>query len=95
MCIDEKVVAEEMLNIYSGYDYYQTTSIYLLEKKMKDSKTGIKERETEDYEEWLTCQWCKESFPQNELREEVDLGYLCYRCIKAIQSRGETLILKT
>ena len=31
--IDEKAVDEEMLNIYSGYDYYQTTSTYLSEKK--------------------------------------------------------------
>lgn len=61
---------------------------------MNDPKNEINEIEPEDNEEWFECQWCKESFPESELREEVDLGYLCYRCIKAIQSRGETLFLK-
>ena len=84
-----------MLNIYSGYDYYQTTSTYLLEKKMTISKIEIKEKEPEFEEEYHECQWCKESFPESELREEVDLGYLCFQCIKAIQSRGETLYLKS
>ena len=55
----------------------------------------IKEKEPEFEEEYHKCQWCKESFPDNELHEEVDLGCLCYRCIKAIQARGETLILKS
>ena len=94
MRIDEKAAAEEMLNIYSGYDYYQTTSNYLSEEKMTTPKIEIKEKEPEFKEEYLECQWCKESFPESELREEVDLGYLCYRCIKAIQSRGESLYLK-
>lgn len=61
---------------------------------MTTLKIEIKEKEPEFEEEYHECRWCKESFPESELREEVDLGYLCYRCIKAIQSRGETLILK-
>lgn len=55
----------------------------------------IKEKESEFEEEYHECQWCKECFPESELRKEVNLGYLCYRCINAIQSRGETLILKS
>ena len=62
---------------------------------MTNSKNEINEKEPEFEEEYHECQWCKESFPESDLREEVDLGYLCYRCIKAIQSRGETLILKS
>ena len=61
---------------------------------MTTPKIEIKEKELEFKEEYLECQWCKESFPESELREEVNLGYLCYRCIKAIQSRGESLYLK-
>ena len=53
----------------------------------------IKERETEETEEWLKCEWCGETFPESELREEVDLGHLCRRCILDLQSRGETLYL--
>ena len=40
------------------------------------------------------CTWCEELYPESELREEVDLGHLCDRCIAAIHSRGETLTLK-
>jgi hypothetical protein len=62
---------------------------------MITSKNEIKEKEPEFEEEYHECQWCKESFPKCELHEEIYLGYLCYRCIKAIQSRGETLFLKS
>jgi len=61
---------------------------------MITSKNEIKEKEPELKEEYHECQWCKESFPESDLREEFDLGYLCCRCIKAIQSHGETLFLK-
>ena len=62
---------------------------------MTNPKIEIKEKEPEFEEEYHECQWCKQSFPKSDLREEIDLGYLCYRCIKAIQSRGETLFLKS
>lgn len=44
-------------------------------------------------ETWHNCQWCGEIFPEDELREEKDLGYLCEYCISAIESRGEKLYL--
>ena len=49
--------------------------------------------------EWIDeiyhkCQWCGEIFPESDLREEKDLGYLCEHCILAISSRGEDLYLK-
>ena len=62
---------------------------------MLTSKIELKEIEPKFEEEYYECQWCKESFPESDLREELYLGYLCYRCIKAIQSRGETLFLKS
>ena len=39
------------------------------------------------------CQWCGEKFPESELQREADLGLLCARCIKALLSRGEKLVL--
>lgn len=38
-----------------------------------------------------TCIWCEEEFPVEELRKELNLGYLCSRCAAAIWSRGEKL----
>ena len=48
-----------------------------------------------DYEEETeTCTWCNEEFPESELLKERDLGYICWHCIQAIKSRGETLYLE-
>lgn len=60
------------------------------------------ETEAETFEDYLenitesngTCEWCGELFSRSELREEVDMGLLCDRCIAGITSRGEELILK-
>ena len=40
------------------------------------------------------CTWCGEIFDKSELKEELNLGYLCDGCIRAIESRGEELYLK-
>ena len=40
------------------------------------------------------CTWCEDLYPESELREEVDLGHLCDRCIAAISSRGEPRTIK-
>ena len=45
----------------------------------------------EDDEETAICQWCDSEYPISELKNEVDLGYLCPTCISAIKSRGEKL----
>lgn len=39
----------------------------------------------------MECQWCNKLKPNTEGKVEVDLGFLCDTCIKAIESRGETL----
>ena len=61
-------------------------------------KAKAEEREIEITDEsgnaWHLCTWCEDLFPEGELREEVDLGHLCDRCIAAIHSRGESLTLK-
>ena len=40
------------------------------------------------------CAWCGEICDKSELKEELNLGYLCDGCIRAIESRGEELYLK-
>ncbi len=45
-----------------------------------------------DGEEYDFCEWCKELMPIEEMRKEVQLGYLCRNCQMAIASRGEELI---
>ena len=58
-------------------------------------KAILRDTETETFEEpEATCEWCGELFSRSELREEVDLGLLCDRCIAGITSRGEDLIMK-
>lgn len=42
-------------------------------------------------EETKVCAWCGDELDASELRKEIDLGYLCDSCIRAIESRGETL----
>ena len=43
---------------------------------------------------WHKCEWCREWNLESEMKEEVDLGWLCEHCILAISSRGEELYLK-
>jgi len=40
------------------------------------------------------CSWCGQEYPIDEMRQEIDLGWLCDRCEQAIKSRGEELIFK-
>ncbi len=44
-----------------------------------------------DGDQYEFCDWCGELMPIDELRKEVNLGYLCDGCRRAIESRGEKL----
>lgn len=44
-----------------------------------------------DGEEYEFCEWCGELMPMDEMRKEIQLGYLCRNCQSAIASRGEQL----
>ena len=55
----------------------------------------LKTNDTNPTDKRHRCQWCNDLFPENELHEEADLGLLCNNCIMAIESRGETLNLKS
>ena len=48
----------------------------------------------DEYEETAECNWCHEEYPISELKKEKYLGNLCWYCIKAIESRGERLIIE-
>lgn len=37
------------------------------------------------------CQWCEEFFLPSEGKTELNMGFLCNRCIGALWSRGEKL----
>lgn len=41
----------------------------------------------DNYETYERCEWCNEIYPKSELKKEKDLGYLCNRCIKGLESR--------
>ena len=57
-------------------------------------KREIEITANQNCEAWKLCQWCEQLFPESELQEERDLGYLCGHCISAISSRGEEVWLK-
>lgn len=60
---------------------------------MQLRKDLLGESLTEEFEEEATveCVWCNHTLPKSECRKEVDMGWLCDRCERAINSRGETL----
>ena len=42
-------------------------------------------------EEEVTCAWCKDKQAKVDCKKEVDLGWLCPRCVDALQSQGVPL----
>lgn len=53
-----------------------------------------REDDSEDYKVFAKCTFCSEEFEVEELKREVDMGYLCPTCVEAIRSRGEKLTIK-
>lgn len=45
-------------------------------------------------EETCKCEWCGDEYETSELKKDRNLGYLCWSCIRAIESRGEKLNLE-
>lgn len=45
------------------------------------------------HEDVKKCAWCDEDFTEDELLS-TDIGDVCYTCLQAIRSRGETIDLK-
>ena len=74
--------------------HFEVERIFLENKKMLQEKREIQITHGEFAEAWNLCQWCDSLFPESELQEEHDLGYLCGHCISAISSRGEEVWLK-
>lgn len=40
-------------------------------------------------EKWIHCEWCKDVVPVSDCKKELNLGWICDRCQKALYSRGE------
>lgn len=57
-------------------------------EEKKEVKESVEDNEFERHE---MCVWCGEEFPKSELRKEKDMGYICHRCIKGIESREGNL----
>lgn len=54
--------------------------------EIKDLEEGF-----DDEEETVECAWCNRKLPKCECHKEIDMGWLCDSCERAINSRGETL----
>ena len=48
----------------------------------------------DNFDDVKKCAWCDEEYEVCEMKKELYLGYLCDRCIRAIESRGEKLIFE-
>ena len=55
-------------------------------EEVRTDEIGISECQAD------TCNWCENDFDKSELTK-TDLGMLCDRCIAAIRSRGEEVIV--
>lgn len=69
----------------------RTAGMPLSKKQNRAIRKLFGESLTEEAEETVECVWCNNIFPKGECRREVDMGWLCDRCERAINSRGETL----
>lgn len=43
-------------------------------------------------EDLMLCAWCGDEYDKSDL-VKTDLGYLCDNCVRAIESRGESIIV--
>ena len=59
---------------------------------LRNEKTVFNVTPIERNDEETVCAWCENDFEPDELRA-TDLGMLCDRCIAAIRSRGEQVIV--
>ena len=87
-----KTTADTFLTVDGREDIcWECATELALEAQLDDRDIDVRD---ENGEACHLCKWCSELFYESELREEVNLGYLCDRCVAAIKSRGETLTLK-
>lgn len=47
--------------------------------------------EEDDPEELTTCEWCGKKVPTNQIRNEKDLGKICFACRQSLGQRGHKL----
>lgn len=59
------------------------------EDKDLEKLAGIKTND--EYEEVIPCKLCGDTNPTYEMVKEKDLGWICDRCARSLESRGEEL----
>lgn len=74
-----KMIFKEMARRYAQYCYNCKTTVRVSPLERNDDEPA-------------ECAWCENEFDADQLRQ-TDLGPLCDRCIAAIRSRGEEVIV--
>lgn len=46
----------------------------------------------DEFDDPVECWWCEDTFERDDLKE-TNLGLMCERCIEAIRSRGEKVVV--
>lgn len=99
--INKLINAGELCTIPDKYrNVYLPTLSKMIFKEMsrryanvlRNEKTVINVTPIERNDEETICSWCENDF-DNDMLHSTDLGMLCDRCIAAIRSRGEQVIV--
>lgn len=69
------------------------TEDHFTEEEQEEYNIDENGMEEDSYELWHHCEWCKEPFPESDLKKDMHLGWLCDYCVDALESRGEKLTL--
>lgn len=59
----------------------------------KKHRINLEEDMEEKDNELKKCDWCEAEYEMSELKD-TNQGALCFKCIKAIKSRGEKIVIK-
>ncbi len=93
-CEEHKRLTDKQYNLY-GIAVKDESRVDIYTEPTDESNDYIRVNAVYiDGEKYEFCEWCKELMPIDEMREEIQLGYLCNTCQKAIASRGESLTYK-
>lgn len=70
---------------------FKNGTLPIIRKALIGEGLTLDDIEDEAVEETVDCVWCNHTLPRSDCRKEVDMGWLCDKCERAINSRGETL----
>lgn len=76
-----KTISSESMNIYRvDKDNFRMMSLYEIEEMRRGDYMEERNEETEETEEYITCEYCGHSVPEDEIRTTVDDVNLCDEC---------------